>query len=151
MTDPIVKTVSVNCSVEHAFNVFVSRIGAWWPLGTHAVSAADGKSALDATIEPRKGGRVYETKHDGTTSDWGTVASYEPHAHFAMTWHPGRGPEKATFVEVTFEQHERYTLVTLTHSGWDIWGDEAADNIASYTAGWGSILGQLYVAACEEA
>lgn len=149
MTDAIVKSVTVTCSVEHAFNVFTSRIGAWWPLATHAVSAADGKAALAATIEPRVGGVVYETKHDGQRTDWGTVLVYDPFSSFAMTWHPGTNKDKPTRVHVEFAELDGRTVVTLTHSGWEIWGDEAADKVQGYTQGWGIILGELFVAACQ--
>ena len=150
MTDPIIKTVTVNCSAEHAFNVFTNRIGAWWPLATHAVSAADGKAALDATIEPRLGGAICETKHDGSRSDWGTVLIYEPFTAFAMSWHPGTNPDKPTRVDVEFDELDDQTVVTLTHSGWEVWGDEAAAKVVGYTQGWGTILGELYAAACHE-
>lgn len=151
MTDPIIKSVTVNCSAEHAFSVFVNRIGAWWPLATHAVSASDGKAALDATIEPKLGGSVYETKNDGERTDWGTVLRYDPFSGFAMSWHPGTNKDKPTRVDVEFEEVDDRTVVTLTHSGWEIWGDEASDKIGGYTQGWGIILGELYTAECVRA
>ena len=58
MTAPIIKSLEVPCNAATAFDVFVSRIGAWWPLDSHAASAADGKPARDATNEARVGGRV---------------------------------------------------------------------------------------------
>lgn len=149
MSDPIVSSVTVNCSVEHAFNVFINRIGAWWPLATHAVSAADGKAALDATIEPRVGGSIFETKHDGERTDWGTVLEFEPNAKFAMTWHPGTNVNKPTRVDVEFDEIDGQTVVTLTHSGWEIWGDEAGEKVKGYTQGWGVILGDLFAAECN--
>ncbi|MDG1737140.1 MAG: SRPBCC domain-containing protein [Paracoccaceae bacterium] len=151
MAESIVKSVTVNCSVEHAFNVFVNRIGGWWPLASHAVSVADGKAALDATIEPKVGGEVYETKHDGSRTKWGTVLEYDQFSKFAMSWHPGTNIEKPTRVDVEFEVIDGKTNVTLTHTGWEIWGDESADKIAGYTSGWGMMLDELYAAACEAA
>lgn len=151
MSDTITKSVTVNCSAEHAFNVFVNRIGGWWPLASHAVSAADAKAALDATIEPKVGGEVYETKHDGTRSKWGTVLEFDPFSKFAMSWHPGPNVDKPTRVEVEFSPVDNTTVVTLTHSGWEIWGDEGAEKIKGYSAGWGMMLDELYAKACEYA
>lgn len=34
---PVVKSVHVTCSPEHAFEVFTREIGSWWPLETHAL------------------------------------------------------------------------------------------------------------------
>ena len=116
MPDAITKTVEVTCSAEHAFNVFVNRIAAWWPMATHAVSASDGKSALDVTIEPHVGGAIFETTHDGKRAEWGTVLVYEPGASFAMTWHPGTNKDKQTRVDVDFESNsDGGARVTLTH------------------------------------
>lgn len=148
MSETIEKSVTVNCSAEHAFNVFVNRIGGWWPLASHAVSAADGKAALDATIEPKIGGDIYETKHDGSRSKWGTVLEYDPFSKFAMSWHPGTNANKPTRVDVEFVTVDDATHVTLTHTGWEIWGEESAEKIKGYSAGWDLILGELYAAAC---
>ena len=34
---PVLKSVHVSCSPEHAFAVFTREIGSWWPLETHAI------------------------------------------------------------------------------------------------------------------
>lgn len=123
MTDPIVKTISVDCTPDHAFDVFVNRISRWWPLDTHAVSVAQGKPALSVVVEPKLGGAIYEVMHDGTRSDWGEVLVFEPGARLAITWHPGGGADKATRVDVEFTAvRNGQTQVTLTHSQWEVWG-----------------------------
>lgn len=148
MTDPIVKSVQVKCSAEHAFNVWVSRIADWWPLDTHAVSLADGKSAQSVEIEPFVGGGIIETKHDGSQTRWGTVQEFVPAKRFAMTWHPGYGADKQTLVEVSFTATATGATVTLTHSGWQVWGDDARNRITGYVEGWAHILGDLYAPIC---
>ncbi len=148
MTDPIVKTVTVNATPDRAFDIFVNRIAKWWPLDRHAVSAAAGKPALGVVIEPHVGGAVYETKHDGTRADWGRVLAYEAGCGFAMSWHPGTDPGKPTRVEVAFEAlGDAQTKVTLTHSGWDIWADEAPSKRTGYDTGWDYVLGECYAGA----
>ena len=36
-TEAIRRSVTVNCSVEHAFETFTERIHEWWPLGKHSI------------------------------------------------------------------------------------------------------------------
>ncbi|WP_171178752.1 SRPBCC domain-containing protein [Ruegeria sp. HKCCD8929] len=147
MTDPIVKTVEVNCSAARAFEVFVTRISDWWPLDGHAVSAASGKPAQSVTIEPRVGGAVYETMHDGGRTDWGKVLEFEPGRSLAMTWHPGNNADAPTRVQVEFADAGGKTRVTLTHSGWEVWGAEAAAKRGNYDSGWDFVFGERYTGA----
>jgi hypothetical protein len=69
---PVVKTVDVKRSARDAFRLFTDDISAWWPLKTHTrAKDALGQKSVRVTIEPRVGGRVYETLHDGQQLDWG--------------------------------------------------------------------------------
>ncbi|MDA7966885.1 SRPBCC domain-containing protein [Ruegeria sp.] len=148
MTDPITKTVVVNAQPDRAFDVFVNRIAKWWPLDGHAVSAGRGKPALAVVIEPFVGGAVYETMFDGTRADWGRVQVFELAQRLAFSWHPGTDPDRATLVEIAFEPHgEGQTQVTLTHSGWEVWADDAPAKRGSYDSGWDHVLGECYAQA----
>ncbi len=148
MTDPIIKTVHVNAAPSVAFDIFVNRIAKWWPLDGHAVSAADGKPAFGVTIEPKVGGAIYETTWDGARADWGEVLVFDPPHRLAFTWHPGTNRDKPTRVEVTFlDSGAGRALVTLTHSGWDIWAEDAPDKRSGYDSGWDHVLGACYVTA----
>ena len=53
MTAPLRMTFDVACSAEHAFTVWTSRIGTWWPPG-HTVT---GQPGLDVILESGVGGR----------------------------------------------------------------------------------------------
>ncbi|MEP4199096.1 MAG: SRPBCC domain-containing protein [Aliishimia sp.] len=148
MNDPIVKTINVPCSSAHAFDVFVNKISSWWPLDGHAASAAAGKAALAVTIEPHVGGAVFETMYDGTRTDWGKVLEFEEGHKMAMTWHPGNNADTPTRVDVEFEDaDDGTTRVTLTHSGWEIWGEDADAKRENYDSGWDFVLGKRYAAA----
>lgn len=148
-SEPIVKTVELGCDAAHAFDVFVNRIAVWWPMD-HAASAAAGQNALGVTIEPRVGGAVYETMHDGSRNDWGEVLEFEAGRRLAMTWHPGNNADNATQVTVDFKALEAgRTRVTLTHSGWDIWGDAAAERRDNYDNGWNFVFGQRFFEAAQ--
>ncbi|MEM7521241.1 MAG: SRPBCC domain-containing protein [Pseudomonadota bacterium] len=148
MTDPIIKTITVGCAPARAFEIFVDRTTTWWPLDGHVASAAAGKAALAVTIEPRVGGAIYETMYDGSRTDWGEVLAYEAGRQIAMTWHPGNNADNPTRVEVFFEAAaDGGTKVTLTHSGWEVWGDTAQTRRDNYNIGWDFVLGDCYVPA----
>ncbi|WP_299771909.1 SRPBCC domain-containing protein [uncultured Tateyamaria sp.] len=148
MISPIIKTIDVPCAADRAFDIFVTRIASWWPMDRHAVSAAAGKAALAVTIEPHVGGAVYETMYDGTRSDWGKVLEFEVGRNLAMTWHPGSNADSATRVDIQFDAiNEAKTRVTLTHSGWEVWADEAHAKRENYDSGWDFVLGERYAAA----
>lgn len=148
MTDPIVKTVFVGCSAAKAFDVFARETSSWWPLDGHAVSARDGKAAQAVTIEPRVGGAVYETMHDGSRAEWGEVLAFDPGRRLEITWHPGRNAEFPTRVLVDFaDMDDGECRVTLTHSNWEVWGERAVQMRENYNSGWDIVLGEHYVRA----
>jgi len=149
MTDPIIKKIEVPGTAARAFDVFINCIANWWPLDSHAASASANKTALGVTIEPRVGGAVYETMWDGGRNEWGEVLEFEDGIKFAMTWHPGNNANNATRVDVAFEEDGGTTIVTLTHSGWEIWGDDAADRRGGYESGWDFVLGECYARAAR--
>jgi len=152
MTSPIIKSLEVPCNAATAFDIFVTRISQWWPLDGHAASAATGKAALALGIEPHVGGRVHETMHDGSTDVWGEVADYVPSERIAFRWHPGNNKNTPTRIDVVFEDAaDDRARVTLTHSGWEVWGERAGDRRASYDKGWDFVLGQRFTAACDNA
>src|SRR5215813_13002724 len=124
---PLVKTVDVRRSARDAFRIFTAEVAAWWPMATHTrAKTALGQKTTKVTIEPRVGGRVYETLADGQELEWGEVAVYQPDTLFAMHWHLGRGMTQATSVSVAFEAIDNAsTRVTLTHENWMRMGEEA--------------------------
>ena len=70
---PIVKSVHVACSPEHAFEVFTREIGSWWPLETHALHPGE---VREVVWEERVGGEVYEVSVDGKRAHWATVLEW---------------------------------------------------------------------------
>ena len=106
------------------------------PLQTHSVGE---DRATAVRLDARVGGELVEHLANGRTDVWGTITEWRPPARFAMTWHPGRATEQATYVEVTFTQEGSSTLVTLTHSGWSNRGDPVAAR-QSYESGWDLVL-----------
>ncbi len=115
-----------------SFEVFTA-VGSWWPLAL--------RSVLDtAATVGFVDGRLVEQATDGRTVVWGSVTRWAPGASLALTWHPGRPPERAGCLEVTFAADGAHTVVTLEHSGWDGYDDPAGAR-DDYHQGWPRMLG----------
>jgi uncharacterized protein YndB with AHSA1/START domain len=143
-TQTIRKSVMVDAPQEKAFRVFTEKLGAWWPVATHSVRR---ERAETAVLEGRVGGRLYERALDGEEILWGEVTVWDPPHRLSYTWHPGRGPETGQEVEIRFLAEGDRTRVELEHRGWERLGDEAAEAIRSYDAGWDLVLVERYAAA----
>lgn len=141
---PVVKRIDVQRSAGDAFRIFTGEIGAWWPVATHTrAKSAAGEETVAVTIEPRVGGRVYETLNDGRELEWGDVARFEPGVVFAMNWSMGRPAEQTTRVTVRFEPLSNTSCrVTLTHENWERMGEEAAKLRDAYNNGWVGVFEQ---------
>jgi hypothetical protein len=57
--DAIRKSVVVAAPVERAWEVFVERMGSWWPLATHSIGGEQTETAI-ATPD-----RIFERWQDG--------------------------------------------------------------------------------------
>ena len=137
--EPIVKSLLVNLPVEAAFRLFTQETNRWWPLATHSVF---GKEAAGCHLEGRVGGRFYEIHQDGRQSDWGQVLVWEPPARMALTFHPGRAPDQATELEITFQTESKGTRLTLIHRGWERCAPEVRARRDGYERGWDHVLQQ---------
>jgi len=85
------------------------------------------------------GGQIVERAPDGATSLRGTVTRWEPPGALAFSWHPGHAPDRASHVEITFAAVDGQTLVTVEHTGWEVYADPAAAR-AEYNQGWPMVL-----------
>jgi hypothetical protein len=147
---PVRQATLVRSDLRHTFDTFVRTIGTWWPVDPFSA----GKDRVrDIVIEPRAGGRVYETWADGTEVDWGELLAWAPPDRFVMTWN---GTPVPTEVELSFAAlGPALTRVTVEHRGWEALTDEQlAEDCAlpggysagSYSTGWTRILGCLAAA-----
>ena len=149
---PIMRTVTVNRSVEEAFRIFTREMGSWWPLETHSMATDTYGGTVRAesvVFEEREGGRVYEVMSDGTEGSWGTVLAWDPPHRFAMTWKPNANANPPTELEVRFAREGGGTRVELEHRGWERLGEIAAEAREGYASGWPGVL-ELYQAAANE-
>jgi hypothetical protein len=134
---PVEKSVLVRCDPTRAFAAFTAEIAQWWPMQTHSVAQAQARSVA---IEPRIGGRIYETAADGTESEWGRVLTWSPPHGFSMTWHPGRPADPHTVVELSFAAEGGGTRVRLVHRGWETLGEGAQAVRDNYNGGWDRVF-----------
>ncbi len=137
---PIVKIVQVGLSPADAFDLFTTRIGEWWPVESHSVSAGLGAPSKSLTMTTGFGGELVEIAADGSRHVWGVIEEWEPGQSLALTWHPGRNDDLETRVRVEFRARGEGTEVTLTHSNWEVLGDEGQGTRDSYDGGWNGVL-----------
>lgn len=138
---PVRREIVVAAPPEIAFDVFTRAVGTWWPVASHSVHGAAATAAFVDRV-------IVESAPGADDCVWGTVLVWEPPSRLAFTWHPGRGPDSASRVEVAFEAVDAGTAVRLVHSNWESFADPAAAR-ALYEQGWPVVLG-AYVAAIPE-
>ena len=140
---PLQHEVKVELDQQQAFELFTSRIGEWWPLAEHGVFG-DG-----ATVAFTDDGRLLE-RHGDQESYWAEVTDWVPGERIVLTWHRGRAEDEASQVQVTFAPYGEQTLVTLVHSGWEVYKNplELRNN---YGSGWVTVMGAYTAAGSESA
>jgi hypothetical protein len=132
VTDPLRISFDVDCPPQHAFAVWTSKIGTWWPRD-HTVSG----DAEDVVLESGAGGRIYERTSAGVRHEWGEVTVWEP-------------PRRLAKVEITFVgegEGEARTRIEIEHGGWEKLGDEADAWRDQNRGGWDALLPHFTAAA----
>jgi uncharacterized protein YndB with AHSA1/START domain len=146
---PVVKSIRVAAAPDRAFDVFTRGMGSWW-LKTHSI-AKTGQVAV--TVEPRAGGRWFETGAGGEQCDWGNVEIWEPPHHVRFIWTLNADwttdPPVRTELDVTFTPDGSGTLVRLVHSGLEAHAHRAAEVRASLDSdgGWSGLMAAFAEAA----
>jgi uncharacterized protein YndB with AHSA1/START domain len=148
------KSIVVNASVDHAFNVFTEGYDTWWPRSHHI-----GKSPMTkAIIEGKVGGRCYSEQQDGTECPWGQVLAWDPPHRLTIAWQItpewGYQPDLAqsSEVEIRFTAEPGGgTRVDLEHRHFErhgTGGDDMRSKVDSPN-GWGGLL-QLFRQSAEK-
>ncbi len=138
------REVTVAATPQRAFDLFTKRMAEWWPAEHHLAASP----VVAMTVEPRIGGRLYDTCEDGSESVWGQVTEWDPPAGFTFawmingSWQLENDVEKASRVTVTFAAEGDRTRVAVVHK--DFWrmpqgGQGMADAVGA-ADGWGSGL-----------
>ncbi len=131
----VVRSIVVNVEQSQAFDRFIDMTS-WWPLDTHTIGAAPARASI---IEPRAGGRWYGIDANGEEHGIGHVLEYEPPHRILLTWeitHDWHYDEHVkTEIEVEFRvEGPLNTRVTLEHRRFDVYGERAAAQRATYEA-----------------
>jgi uncharacterized protein YndB with AHSA1/START domain len=139
---PVRKSIRVKASQAHAFEVFTSRLGRWWP---HKGSI--GSAPMKAMVmETRLGGRWYELGEDGSEADVGKIMLWDPPHRFVVSWDINSSwkPDLtvSSEVEVRFRADgPDATLVELEHRKFEQMGEEAGEKMRrDVDGGWPGML-----------
>jgi uncharacterized protein YndB with AHSA1/START domain len=146
---PVRKSIRVNALPEHAFHVFTSGLGRWWPLD-HGIGKTPRKAAV---METRLGGRWYELADDGTQTNVGRIIVWEPPRRFVMSWDINSQWKPDTTVssevEVQFIPDGAATRVELEHRKFERLGAEGGEKMRKdVDGGWPGLL-ELFKKAAE--
>lgn len=136
------KTLLVPADPATAFHAFAHRMHEWSP-ASHSLT----HSRTNIIIEPRVGGRWFETGGSGAEADWGKVLAWEPPHRLLLAWQLNAqfsfDPLLITEVEIRFEStNDGLTRVEFEHRNLERYGDAAPDIFQSLDGsdGWGGSL-----------
>jgi uncharacterized protein YndB with AHSA1/START domain len=142
---PVRKSIRVGAGRAHAFDVFTSGLGRWWPR-----KATVGKPPMKTVVlEPRLGGRWYEVSEDGSEANIGRVLVWEPPQRFVVSWDLNSqwkpDTRMSSEVEVKFiADGPNATRVELEHRNFETMGAEAGASMRKdVDGGWPGILEQF--------
>jgi uncharacterized protein YndB with AHSA1/START domain len=133
MTERVVRTVRVRCTIAHAFEVFTARIDLWWPRSHRRFD----DSCLK--LEPTAGGRFVECSARGDEVILGDVLACDPPHRIRYTWYPG-AIQAPTCVDVAFAEEGSETIVTIVHSEAGALGDVWPERVRLFERGWDTVL-----------
>ena len=135
-TSPLPVDFEVACPAEHAFSVWTSGLGTWWP-PDHTMTGR----AEEVVLQGGVGGRIYERTADGAEHDWGEVTVWQPPARLAYLWYLGRDRAGATEVEIRFlARGAGATRVEIEQAGWERLGDAGPARREGNRTGWGAVV-----------
>jgi uncharacterized protein YndB with AHSA1/START domain len=141
-TSAVRRSVTVDCSVDHAFETFTERIHEWWPLNTHSIEVGEGGGTPETVLfQGGAGGQVYERTTKGEELKWADVLAWEPPHRLVLAWSPAREERIPTEIEVRFTEQGGRTRVDLEHRGWEKLGERGAEMRQGYASGWIRVLG----------
>lgn len=139
MIEPIEIKVALDAGQKGAFTMFVANMDAWWPVASHSV--AQGTVVFGQGV----GRHIEETAASGEVHVWAHVTNWCEFEQISLSWYPGGTPDTGTHVTIDFAPSvDGNSEVTLTHSGWGVFGEKALEKRSNYKQGWAHILRECY-------
>ena len=130
MDEILTRTISLNCGIEHAFDVFTDKIDLWWPRGHRKHRDGALRIAGDALIDRGP---------DGTEWTMADIVEIDPPSFLRLDWYPG-SPGAPTEVEVRFTGDDLKTEIVVTHRPLletkSIW----PQRVGLFERGWSTVL-----------
>ncbi len=152
MLEPVTKNITVICSQEKAFAIFLEEMQHWWPLHKFTRSAMASKPAATLAVEAKEGGKIIEIESDKTEHLWGTIQTYKPYHSIIMDFHvphPAETVTERSLVELSFmKMKPEETKMELVQSNWQAFGEQATNCRNGYNGAWDSIL-EIYANYCQ--
>ena len=134
--------ITINAGKTRVWDAYVNHINEWWPRQgekfTYSFGPMMERQPRHIRFEAGPDGHLYERFDDETEFIIGRITAWEPPDHLAYTWRDPRWPADTT-VNVTFEEAEGVTTVTIVHDGF---GEEGVPDVAAgYQEGGKEIMG----------
>ena len=118
MSSRVIVAIRVAATPDRAFDVFTREIDLWWRPSPLFAFAPGPPGTL--AFERRPGGRLVETRADGSSFEIGRIVEWVPGETLVFTWRQATFPDdRTTEVAVRFAAVGDETRVTVEHRGWD--------------------------------
>jgi uncharacterized protein YndB with AHSA1/START domain len=138
MSEVLVHEITLACSVDHAFDVFTSKVDLWWPKGHRRFASSTLRH--DAVI----GGQLIETATTGEEFILADVLACERPFSITLAWHPGK-ITAPTQTHITFQEtgpHQAHVRVEHSEATAAL-GDQWDSRAALFNKGWQVVLAAM--------
>lgn len=123
---------------HHVVDVFVHRLGSWWPVESQC---AHPERVVDVRLDPWVGGQLVDVWDDGSEHPVATVLRWRPPHEIGLVWRV-RPDAELTDVRVRFAEASWVsTWVTVEQTGWADLGPEGPAVRAEFRERWADVLG----------
>lgn len=137
MSEPLVKSMKLRCSIEHAFETFTAKVDLWWPSSHRRFKVS--KISFDAVER----GQVLERAPTGETFVFADVRGCDAPNRIFLEWHPGKSGNP-TDVTITFRQDGAFTSIEVVHTeGKAALGPLWDSRVALFATGWLAVIDAL--------